>query len=191
MSESILWTFSLLEPTLSGVLLMNLEHEVEFDHSLSYQQVLKGSTCPTMLKGCHIVNSVCHADHDVLSESSHMSSRCCGPHGVMTPQVGQHAVVEDDHRVEDVATTRDGSGVAMKAGRGKVGQQGGSRNDVHRGGGHCGHEGLGRRGDDGGARRGRGARRVEDVYRVEDIAYTSADHGGSWRGGGVDRGGAV
>ena len=52
-------------------------------------------------------------------------------------------MVEDDHRVEDVAATRDDSGVTMTAGQGKVGQQGGLRNDVHRGGGHCGHEGLG------------------------------------------------
>ncbi|XP_037483244.1 uncharacterized protein LOC119362148 isoform X2 [Triticum dicoccoides] len=169
---------------------------------LSYQQVLKGSTCPTMLRGCHIVNSVCHADHDVL------------PHGVMTPELGQHAGsrtstgwtsrtpgatavwrrwrgeerlgskagrgrtctgvediaatraarrIEDIHLVEDVADTRGDGGAATMAGRGEVGQQGVSRKDVHQGGGHRDHQGLGRHGDGGGAGRGRAAKQVEDV----------------------------
>ena len=69
-------------------------------------------------------------------------------------------------RVENVAATRGDGGVATTAGRGEVGQQGGSRKDVHRGGGHRGHQGLGWRGDGDGARRGTAARRVEDVHRV-------------------------
>ena len=99
--------------------------------------------------------------------------------------------VEDVHQVEDVAANRGDGGVATTAGRGEVGQQGGSRKDVHRGGGHRSHQGLGRRGDGGGARRGRAARRVKDVHRVEDVADTSADRGCLWRGSGVDRGGVV
>ena len=94
-------------------------------------------------------------------------------------------------RVEDVAATRGDGSVATTAGRGEVGKQGGSRKDVHRGGGHRGHQGLGRRGGGGGARRSRAARRVEDVHWVKDVADTSANRGGSWSGGGVDRGGAV
>ncbi|EMS64007.1 hypothetical protein TRIUR3_03739 [Triticum urartu] len=56
-------------------------------------------------------------------------------------------------RVEEVVATRGDGGVETTAGRGEVGQQGGLRKDVHRGGGHRGHQGLRRRRDGDGARR--------------------------------------
>uniref|UniRef100_A0A8R7U4X4 Uncharacterized protein n=1 Tax=Triticum urartu TaxID=4572 RepID=A0A8R7U4X4_TRIUA len=113
---------------------------------------------------------------------------------VICPQMLQATRGDDTggraaRRVEEVVATRGDGGVETTAGRGEVGQQGGLRKDVHRGGGHRGHQGLRRRRDGDGARRGRAARRVEDVRQVEDVADTNVDHGGSWRGGGVDRGG--